>query len=161
MSEALGFDFEDVAFLGIQDAIAESVLAFAQNKKVINPHSDKEQTADLGADPVMLFKGQFVHEVNDIHINGAGLDFVFKRTYKNQVIFNGPLGYNWTHNFHIWLRVGDQVIFRSTGDLREESFSKHLKFGEGFTDDFDYWIPPDGQHGVIAKTGARRTVKPE
>lgn len=132
----------------IERMVKEQLLALRMGKEVAS-NDPAQGNVNVGADPVMMFSGQFVHEVDDIHINGAGIDFVFKRTYKNQVIFNGPLGYNWTHNFHIWLRVGDQVIFRSTGDLREEPFTKHLKLGEGITVDFDYWVPPDGKHGVI------------
>ncbi len=111
--------------------------------------TSKEDRADVGADPVMLFKGQFIHQVEDIQINGAGINFVFSRTYKNQIIFNGPLGYNWTHNFHVRLRVANQTIFLTTGDLREEPFVRHPKFGEGLSNDFDYWMPPNGKHGVF------------
>ncbi len=121
-----------------------------KSQRTENPSDDSSQEkVSYAADPVMMFNGQFTHEVDDIRINGAGIGFVFKRTYKNQVPFNGSLGFNWTHNFHIWLRVANQTIFRSTGDLREEAFTKHPKFGEGLTDDFDYWIPPDGKNGVI------------
>jgi len=132
----------------IRKIVKEQLESLSQSKE--NPSSDSPQeNVSIDADPVIMFNGQFIHEVDDIRINGAGIGFFFKRTYKNQVPFNGPLGFNWTHNFHIWLRVANQTIFRSTGDLREEPFTKHLKFGEGLIDDFDYWIPPDGKHGVI------------
>ncbi len=111
--------------------------------------TSKEDQADVGADPVMLFKGQFIHQVDDFQIDGAGIDFVLSRTYKNQVLFSGPLGYNWSHNFQVRLRVAEQTIFRTTGDLREEPFVQHPKFAEGLSNDFDYWIPPDGKHSVI------------
>lgn len=137
-----------------QEAIIASVVQSKERKRATantGKSTTKDHTAAIGADPVMLFNGQFVHDVDDIYIKGAGIDFVFKRMYKNQVIFNGPLGYNWTHNFHIWLRVGDQVIFRSTGDLREEPFTRHPLFDENnlVNGEFDYWMPPDGKHGVI------------
>jgi YD repeat-containing protein len=133
--------------------ILEKLAQISESKGPISGDAQKDDRSHLGADPVMLFKGQFVHEVDDIHISGAGIDFFFKRTYKNQVVFNGPLGYNWMHNFHIWLRVAvaDRVIFRSTGDLREEPFTRHPLFDENnlVIGEFDYWIPPDGKHGVI------------
>lgn len=151
ISEPLNIDKNDPILVDFREAILNSLAQTGEGKRAVNGESSKEQTADLGADPVMLFKGQFVHEASDIHINGAGIDFVFKRTYKNQVLFNGPLGYNWTHNFHIWLRVGDQVIFRSTGDLREEPFTKHPKFQPNSDGDFDYWIPPDGKNSIIRR----------
>ena len=119
-----------------------------------NPSNDPAQEkVQFCADPVMMFNGQFVHEVEDISISGAGIDFVFRRVYKNQIPFDGPLGFNWTHNLHTRLRVAHQTIFRSTGDLREEAFIRHPKFGEGISDDFDYWVPPDGEDSVIYADG--------
>ena len=105
-----------------------------------------EKNVDNGADPVMLFNGQFVHEAQDFEINGAGINFVFARTYKNQVPYNGPLGFNWHHNYNLWMRVANQTIFRFTDDLREEAYFRHPKFGEA---GFNYWIPPEGRHSVI------------
>ena len=133
--------------------LLDQLVQINESKRPISGDTQKDDKSHLAADPVMLFKGQFTHEVEDIQISGAGIDFIFKRTYKNQVIFNGPLGYNWTHNFHIWLRVSDQTIFRSTGDLREELFARHPRFGEAINGDFDYWMPPDGKHGVIFAEG--------
>jgi RHS repeat-associated protein len=135
-----------------EEIVREQLVALAERKEcpaIESAHKEVQR----GADPVTLFNGQFVHETEDIHINGAGMAFVFRRTYKNQVPFNGPLGFNWTHNLHIWLRVANQTIFRSTGDLREEAFTRHPKFGSGISDDFDYWIPPDGKDGVIFEAG--------
>lgn len=140
---------EDLGRPDLEGPIFEKVIAISDGTCGVSSDQTKDDKADLGADPVMLYKGQFVHEVDDIRINGAGIDFVFKRTYKNQVIFNGPLGYNWTHNFHVWLRVGDQVIFRTTGDLREEPFTRHPRFDETINGNFDYWIPPDGKDSII------------
>src|SRR5262249_16289083 len=62
-----------------------------------NPNPSQENVASKG-DPVMMFNGQFVHESEDLQIHGAGIDFVFKRTYKNQINYNGPLGFNWDHS---------------------------------------------------------------
>jgi len=51
------------------------------------------------------------------------------------------LGSNWDHSYNLWLRVANDTIFRSTGELREESYFRHSNG--------DYFAPPDGQHGVI------------
>jgi Domain of unknown function (DUF6531) len=40
-----------------------------------------------GADPVVLFNGEFVHEAEDLRVDGAGIDFVFRRTYRSQAIY--------------------------------------------------------------------------
>jgi len=96
-------------------------------------------------DPIMMFNGQFVHESIDLKIIGAGMDFVFKRFYKNQANYDGPLGYNWDHNYNLWLRISNQTIFRSTGEHREDIYKKHPIY--------DYWMPPNGQHSIIVKVG--------
>ncbi len=143
----------------LEDLVKQQIEALNEGKSNTSNDSSQEEVAH-GADPVMMFNGQFIHEVEDIRINGAGIDFVFKRTYKNQVPFNGPLGFNWIHNLHIWLRVANQTIFRSTGDLREEAFTKHPKFDpQALTDDFNYWIPPDGKHGVIFASANSFTLR--
>ena len=141
-----------------QELGVDTVPGFIDEQLIVqgqeNPSSDpSQQQVNLEADPVMMFNGQFVHEVTDLTINGAGIEFAFRRTYKNQVPFNGPLGFNWTHNLHIWLRVANQTIFRATGDLREESFTQHPDFGSTLNGDFDYWLPPDGKEGVIFPQG--------
>lgn len=96
-------------------------------------HSKLEVISDLnkGRNPtkrgdakVTLFSGQFVHREVDLRIKGRGFDFVFSRTYKNQVIYSGPLGANWDHNYNLWLRVedGGVRVARSTGMLHEDTF---------------------------------------
>jgi len=97
--------------------VLDQLAAIAEKKRAVASGTEKENRSHTAADPIMLFNGQFVHDVTDLTINGAGIDFVFTRTYKNQVAFNGPLGFNWTHNFHIWLRVANETVFRCTGDL--------------------------------------------
>ena len=114
---------------------------------------EKANNPQEGADPITLFNGEFVHEVEDIRINGAGIDFVFQRIYRNQVTFNGRLGFNWDHTYNLWLRVSPDniTIFRNDGSsFREESYVKHRKFDQ---DGFNYYVPQDGQHGAIIKNG--------
>src|SRR5690606_26306027 len=106
MSEASQF-----SQIGLEGKILDKLVQLNQSRAPIRPDEATDFKADKGADPVMMYKGQFIHNVGDIQINGAGIDFVFNRSYRNQVVFNGPLGFNWTHNFHVWLREGEQVIF--------------------------------------------------
>jgi RHS repeat-associated protein len=116
---------------------------------------DQGTNAQQGADPVSLFNGEFAYEVEDIRINGAGIDFVFKRTYRNQVSFNGRLGFKWDHSFNLWLHVTPNgTIYRTDGALRQETYIKHPKFDE-LSDQgpFNYYVPQDGQHGIILKNG--------
>ena len=107
-------------------------------------------------DPIMMFNGQFVHNTDDLKINGAGIDFIFRRTYKNQVSFPGPLGFNWDHSYNLWLRAvpSKDTIFRSTGDLREDTYARHPKFGNS---GFNYWVPLNGQHNIIVENNSSFT----
>jgi hypothetical protein len=93
----------------------------------------------------MMFNGQFVHEVEDMRIEGAGISFVFTRTYKNQVAYDGPLGFNWDHSYNLRLREANLSVFRSTGALREDAWVRHPTF--------DYFVPPGGQHAILLREG--------
>lgn len=100
---------------------------------------------DFRADPVMMFNGQFVHQVNDIEIKGAGIDFVFQRTYKSQVFYIGPLGSNWNHNYNLHLQKREQKLILTTGDLKELTFTLHPVF--------NYYVPPDGELSIFMESG--------
>jgi RHS repeat-associated protein len=129
--------------LSTSDTFQQLEAFFGPKQEYASFDSTKE-SVDQKSDPVMMFNGQFVHEVEDIRIDGAGIDFVFKRTYKNQVTYNGRLGFNWDHSYNLWLRVANNTIFRATGVLREDAYIHHQTF--------DYWVPPDGQHGIITES---------
>jgi hypothetical protein len=105
---------------------------------------------DKGADPIEMFSGQFTQEATDLSINGAGIGFIFRRSYKNQVIYQGPLGSNWDHSYNLFIREVGNYLVRSSGELREEIYTRHPNFGQA---GFDYWVPPDGQFGIIEKNG--------
>jgi RHS repeat-associated protein len=123
------------------------------------------QRPSTAADPVVLFNGQYVSSAVDMHIRGAGIDFVLARTYKNQAMYRGPLGYNWDHSYNLWLRLSPngQIITCATGDLREDRYVRH-----GI---HDYWMPPDGEDAVFnrvdgalvrrAPDGRRDTYEPD
>lgn len=95
------------------------------------------------ANQVTMYSGQFVYDAEDIFIDGAGMDFVFHRTYKSQGFYNGPLGVNWDHNYNLRLRVldGGQKIARLTGGFQESFYVQHT--------DYEYWVPPPGEHSII------------
>lgn len=133
----------------VEDLIGEQLTAADLGLGHSNLEPELE-SVETGADPVTLFSGEFVHEANDFTINGAGIDFTFSRLYKNQASYRGPLGHNWDHSYNLWLRVSGTTIFRATGRLTEEAYSRHPKSGEA---GFDYWVPPNGQMGVIVEDG--------
>jgi RHS repeat-associated protein len=100
------------------------------------------------ANQVTMYSGQFVYGAEDIFIDGAGMDFVFRRTYKNQGFYNGPLGVNWDHNYNLRLRVldGGQSIARLTGGFQESLYVKHALYGQA---NYNYWVPSPGEHSII------------
>jgi YD repeat-containing protein len=100
---------------------------------------------------VDLGTGQFSHEATDLVVRGAGIDFVLRRSYRQQAAYFGPLGAGWDHPYNLWLRqVGDNLV-RSMRSVREDNFARHPKFGQA---GFSYWVPPDGQLGVIVEAAA-------
>lgn len=93
-----------------------------------------------GGDPVILFSGAFIHQVTDLATAGRGLSVEFRRTYINQMRYPGPLGFNWDHNFNLYLRevreIGADgtlrnVVYRSTGALREDPYIQILDQATG------------------------------
>jgi RHS repeat-associated protein len=105
--------------------------------------SDGPEGVQQLADPVMMVNGQYVHTARDFTIKGAGLDFVFTRTYKNQTYYEGPLGVNWDHSYNLYLRseFAGTVLVRASGELREDRYVLHTQH--------PYFVPPDGYHDVI------------
>jgi YD repeat-containing protein len=152
-------EFEDNVWGSFLEAAASEIILFdvMSNVQVIKDgigmiNAQDETAANLiqsAADPVMLFNGQFTHTAHDLHINGAGIDFNFTRSYKNQVLYKGPLGYNWDHSYNLWLRVSEdqKTIVRSAGTLREDAYIHH--------EIFDYWMAPDGEDSIIFQEGDR------
>ncbi|HVG52884.1 MAG TPA: RHS repeat-associated core domain-containing protein [Vicinamibacterales bacterium] len=115
---------------------------------VVTDGDSSVQRRSSSADPVILFNGQFTYAATDVRILGAGIDFVFVRTYKNQAAYLGPLGYRWDHSYNLWLRVSPdgRTINCATGALREDRYVRH--------DTLDYWVPPDGEDGVFTPAGS-------
>ncbi|WP_163379593.1 DUF6531 domain-containing protein [Cyclobacterium sp. SYSU L10401] len=81
------------------------------------PH---EQT-DAG-DPVDIFNGAFYLQETDLEIPNTILPLAFTRFYRSGAASFGPLGWNWDHNFNLFLRElnnGDMALWRN---LHEEKF---------------------------------------
>jgi Domain of unknown function (DUF6531) len=105
---------------------------------------------DEAADPLEMFSGQFIQRSTDLRIAGAGMDFVFERTYRNQAVYAGPLGAYWDHWYNLRLRESGLLIIRTSGELRSDLYRQHPRFGQA---GFSYWVPPDGEHGIIEQSG--------
>jgi RHS repeat-associated protein len=56
----------------------------------------------MGADRqnMLLATGEYLTGAVDLTVPGRGLDFVFARTYRSGLLFNGVLGRGWDHNYN-------------------------------------------------------------
>ncbi|HEX8075815.1 MAG TPA: RHS repeat-associated core domain-containing protein [Thermoleophilaceae bacterium] len=107
---------------------------------------------NVKADPIELATGSLVLDDEDVLIRGAGMDAVFRRTYRSQAAFDGPLGHNWDHSFNLGLtEVGTTRLRRSTGAMSDETFVRHERYPQA---GFAYSVPPDGAIGAIVDAGA-------
>lgn len=145
---------QDIASsVGVTDGDSIAVIR-SEADAIVRGHSgllpDPSQVnRDTQADPV-AFNGQYIHQSEDVRIHGAGIDFVFRRTYKNQVSFNGVMGVNWDHSYNLYLREANARLTLTTGELAQEEYIRHPLFGQlGFT----YYVPPDGVHAVFVPLG--------
>ena len=105
---------------------------------------------DRRSDPIEMFRGEFVQEATDLVIAGAGMDFAFRRFYRNQAVYFGPLGANWDFSYNLHIRQTGTSLLRSSGELRDDLYTQHPKFGQS---GFSYWVPPDGRNGIIEASG--------
>ena len=132
------------------DKVAPKLFAYTGSDdrhkvaKSTGPQPTAQNKAQAG-DPVQLFDGDFRYSTVDLQLNGAGIDFVFARSYSQLTDYAGPMGQKWDHSFNLWLRIDPDgsTLHRSTGALAEETLTKHDSFG--------YWVPPDGVHGIVVE----------
>lgn len=75
-------------------------------------------------DSVNTGTGNYVCGATDLAIPGRGFSFVFERSYNSQDTTDGPLGYNWTHNYNISLSEdGDGNVTVRWGDGKAETWT--------------------------------------
>ena len=75
----------------------------------------------FGGDPINMATGNFVYEAVDISIPGS-FPLEFKRFYNSMDGSESPVGANWTHNYHIFLRKVDGSARVTFQDGRTEEF---------------------------------------
>jgi len=86
--------------------------------------SESNPNGASSSEPVNLANGNYYYEHVDLQFTGP-LGTLFKRTYNAQDDYDGPLGYNWTHNFNTMLAPSENgpTLLR-TGDGRATYFKK-------------------------------------
>jgi len=127
-----------------------AALVELQNGQRIGNGKSQQGNLAKSGDPILLFSGEFEHRVDDFIVQGAGIDFVFRRVYRSGASYQGPLGANWDHSYNMRLRKedGGDIIVLLNGDLSEVRFVKHPKHS---IDGFTYYVPPNGIHDVIVE----------
>jgi len=79
-------------------------------------------TTDAG-DPVDIFTGAFYVEETDLEVPNTLLPLSFKRNYRSGRPAFGPLGWNWDHNYNLYIRElnnGNIALWRR---LHEDIFT--------------------------------------
>jgi len=132
-----------------KDVIAKTLEELSGGNAGVLPDPSRANTSTAG-EPIVMFSGGFAHQSDDLHVNGAGVDFIFRRTYRNQSILFGPLGTNWDHAYDLRLVESGDVLRLKAGDLREHVYTRHPRFGQS---GFDYFVPPDGQYSIVVPVG--------
>lgn len=91
-----------------------------------NATHGKDRAGDTakGGDPVDLFDGSFTLGAVDLEVPTPFLPLRFERTYRSGTPSWGPLGYNWDHNWNVYLRpLSDGSVGRWNGLLHEDVFT--------------------------------------
>ncbi|OGQ06143.1 MAG: hypothetical protein A2979_06195 [Deltaproteobacteria bacterium RIFCSPLOWO2_01_FULL_45_74] len=107
------------------------------NEEPVKAVFDKEASnanADNTTDPILLHSGDLLQTNTDLKIpgrgpstgSGQGLDFEFTRTYRSRITFDGPLGFNWDHNYNKRLVLRDDGnVARFDGQARFDIYVKN------------------------------------
>ncbi|MEW6516703.1 MAG: RHS repeat-associated core domain-containing protein [candidate division FCPU426 bacterium] len=110
-----------------------------------------EQNAETTGHPITLHRGEFFSQHTDFTVNGAGMDFAFRRTYRSRTLYYGPLGPQWDHNYNLRLREENEYLVEVlTGELKSTLFARHPDFDSGLSAGaYNYFAPPNGVHDVL------------
>lgn len=94
-------------------------------------------------EPVDLFTGQFYLRAVDLQIDGLGPPIRLVRTYRSGLPTFGPFGFNWDHNYNVYLReLNDGRVAVWTGLLSEELYTPRPDGG---------FEPPVGVHTLLER----------
>lgn len=81
-------------------------------------------TAPTIADPVNSVFGNYLYQAQDTAVGGR-TPLVFNRTYNSHSQEQGQLGFKWTHNYNIHLKLYDDGAVVVNGDGRWDLFNKN------------------------------------
>jgi RHS repeat-associated protein len=131
---------------GVAQAISQYLDDVLKGQRILGvPRTEvmKHRQPDIA---VMMYRGEFTHAGVDLQLSGAGIDFAFRRSYRNQAAYEGPLGSNWDHAYNIRLTEVDQTrLVMTTGTLGEETYALHSHH--------NYFVPPPGVDAMFEASG--------
>ncbi|HEY5958759.1 MAG TPA: DUF6531 domain-containing protein, partial [Polyangiaceae bacterium] len=102
---------DELAGQGLEpDEIEDALEGARQNSPPSGePHPDFSKDLrvpmDTTADPVLIFSGQYQLAVTDVEIASRGFPLRFQRLYRSGTTSFGPFGFNWDHNYNVYLRL--------------------------------------------------------
>jgi RHS repeat-associated protein len=102
----------------------------------------------MAGEPVNTATGSFITQHQDVYASAPGMPFELKRTYNSMAaVLDGPLGFGWTHSFHMHLEVVDDPLLHGVvvtyPDGRIANFAAS---GGGYTS-------PPGDHNILQAEG--------
>ncbi len=80
----------------------DKLLNYYQNQYGTKPLSTAVSAVTGGkpkTEPVLLHSGEFVYNQTPLDIPGRGLDYIFHLSYHSQLVYDGPAGWGWEHNY--------------------------------------------------------------
>lgn len=84
--------------------------------------SDKPKVKTDAGDPVDLFNGAFFLDDTDLQIPNTILPLALKRSYRSGVAVFGPFGWNFDHNYNLYLRELANGTIALWRNLHEDIF---------------------------------------
>lgn len=112
--------------------VSETTIPAASPKPTPTPKPSKKQSPPVPEDnskkqadprdtePVLLYTGEFVFDRNDLTAPGFNESLTWRRTYRSQLNYDGPLGGGWTHSFNqfITLQAAGASFFGEGGSVQ-------------------------------------------
>lgn len=118
---------------------------------------EKSQHAAQGGDPVDLFTGRLALVAIDLELASPFFEFALVRRYFSGAPAFGPFGFNWDHNWNVYLRpLASGDMARWTGALHEDVFTWDGAQFQPPRGVFELLVPQPGQrwelrarHGLV------------
>lgn len=81
-------------------------------------------------DPVDIFAGSYTLSVTDVQLPSQGFPLHLTRRYRSGRVYFGPWGYNWDHNYNVYLReLTDGRVAIWTGAHSEDVYTPRAAGG--------------------------------